>query len=321
MLLTTGQLVSGALLLLLGGELVVRGASKLALAAKLSPLFVGLTIVSFGTSAPELAVSVLTAWSGQADITLGNVIGSNLFNLLVILGACALVVPLDVNRQVTRFDIPVMIGAAILMLALSGDSNLTRRDGLLLVLLLGIYLAVSFFLGRREFRESAEEQEEPLESSGVRAVVVNLLLVAAGVGSLVLGCRWFVGASVAIAKLVGMSEAVIGLTIVSIGTSLPELVTSMIACLQGQRSIAIGNAVGSTTMNILIVLGVTACVAPAGIPVSSSLLFLDMPAMAGVCFLSWPILASKNRVERWEGLLLVSLYAAYMVFLLNKTAG
>lgn len=317
MLLTLGQLVAGALMLLLGGELVVRGASKLALAAKLSPLFVGLTVVSFGTSAPELAVSMLTAWNGQADITLGNVVGSNLFNLLVILGFSAIVVPLQVSRQVVRFDVPVMVGAALLMIGFGYDGAISRIDGLILLAALVGYLAVSFVLGRRKF--SADEVEvSDSEAPAWKGILFNMALLSAGIGLLIGGCRLFVDASVVIASRAGMSEAMIGLTIVSVGTSLPELVTSVMASWKGQRSIAIGNAIGSTTLNVLIVLGMTTCVTPGSIPVSQDLIRQDMLVMLAACALTWPLLATGLRVSRMEGAVLVAAYVGYLGYLLSK---
>ncbi|TWU60939.1 MULTISPECIES: calcium/sodium antiporter [Crateriforma] len=332
MFLTILALLAGGVLLVLGGELVVRGASQLAFAARLSPLFVGLTVVSFGTSAPELAVSVLTALQGQADITVGNVIGSNLFNLLMIVGLSAAFVPLEVRSQVVKFDLPVMIAAAVLMYLLSDNLNLSRIDGCVFLIFLFVYFTVSFRLGRRQFESDAARDTSQTDSDDSDAaapvddpssplvwrVIKNLFILAVGITLLVVGCRLFVDASVAIAQRFGMSEALIGLTIVSVGTSLPELVTSVMASLKGQRSIAIGNAVGSTTLNILAVLGVTAVVAPAGIPVAEKLFASDLPMMIGSCVLIWPLFATSKRVSRLEGLFLLLVYAAYMAYLIYQ---
>ncbi len=327
MFLILVQLVFGGFLLVVGGEFVVRGASHLALAAKLSPLFVGLTVVSFGTSAPELAVSVLTALEGQADITVGNVIGSNLFNLLVIVGVAAMVVPLEVRRQVVRFDLPVMILAAVLMYVLSIDTVISLIDGVVLIAVLMAYFAISFRLGRLQFKSDAAAAGPDIDlvvpplGSPWRSVLINTVILIAGIGLLIFGCQVFVDASVSIAQRLGMSEALIGLTIVSIGTSLPELVTSVMASLKGQRSIAIGNAVGSTTLNVLAVLGITSIVASTGITVAEKLFQSDLPLMIACCVLVWPIFATGRVVSRAEGTVLVVVYTVYLVFLVRSAAG
>ncbi|WP_404304815.1 calcium/sodium antiporter [Neorhodopirellula lusitana] len=325
MLFAIGQLIAGSLLLLIGGEGVVRGASRLAILARLSPLFVGLTVVSLGTSAPEMAVSISTALEGKADITIGNVVGSNLFNMLVIIGFSAIVAALPVDRQITRFDVPVMIAACVAMGVLSYDGNINRIDGILLLVAMVTYFGISYRLGKEKPSDDMKEFVEdvagaPIESDSLGkkavAVLLQLLILALGIGALILGCEWFVAGSVTFARHFGLSEAVIGLTIVSVGTSLPELVTSVAATLKGERGIAIGNAVGSTILNILAVLGVASVVSPVGINVLCSIAFIDVPVMIGAAVLSWLVLRTGHVVSRLEGVLLVLCYCAYIVYLL-----
>ncbi|TWT97329.1 calcium/sodium antiporter [Neorhodopirellula pilleata] len=325
MLFAIGQLIAGSLLLLIGGEGVVRGASRLAILARLSPLFVGLTVVSLGTSAPEMAVSIATALDGQADITIGNVVGSNLFNMLMIVGFSAIVVALPVDRQITYFDVPVMVVTCIAMGAFGYDGNINRIDGIILLTAMVIYFGVSYKLGKQ--KPSAEMMEfvedvagEPLESDSlgrkVGAVLMQFLILALGIGALILGCEWFVAGSVTFARFFGLSEAVIGLTIVSVGTSLPELVTSVAATLKGERGIAIGNAVGSTILNILAVLGVASVVSPVGINVLRSIEVIDIPVMVAAALVSWFVFRTDHTVTRLEGFFLTGLYGCYIVYLL-----
>jgi len=331
-LFAVGQLIAGSLLLLFGGEWVVRGASRIAILARLSPLFVGLTVVSLGTSAPEMVVSVTTAMQGQADITIGNVVGSNLFNMLVIVGVSAIFSALVVDRQITSFDVPVMIATCIAMGVVGYNGVIDRLDGILLLIALVAYFAISYVLGRRgaivapsanlpadadEIVDQAAGAPPAPDSIGrkIGAAVQQLVVLSIGIACLILGCDWFVDGSVAFARRFGLSEALIGLTIVSVGTSLPELVTSVAATLKGERGIAIGNAVGSTILNILAVLGVSAVVSPAGIPVLKSIEFFDIPIMVAAAILSWVFLRSHRTVSRFEGIVMVLLYCAYVTYL------
>lgn len=331
MLLAIGQFIAGVVLLLLGGEGVVRGASRLAALARMSPLFIGLTIVSLGTSAPEMAVSVATAMEGKADITIGNVVGSNLFNMLMIVGVSAAFMALPVDRQITFFDVPVMLSATVAMFLMGIDGVMSRADGLLLVVAVLIYFAASFRLGKRNAGEKQTDQDmasvlgehyaapedQPLGRLLV-SLLLNTLLLAFGIAGLVLGCDWFVDASVYFARVLGLSETVIGLTIVSAGTSLPELVTSVAATLKGERGIAIGNAVGSTTLNIFAVLGVTAIVASDGVAVDPDVQWVDAPIMIGCAVLSWVFFCTGRVIGRLEGWGLIGIYGAYLVFLLAR---
>lgn len=313
--MTTLLFFLGLVLLIVGAEALVRGASALALSFGISPLVVGLTVVAFGTSSPELAVSVQSTWAGRVDLALGNVVGSNVFNVLFILGVSAVIVPLLVARQLVRQEVPVMVGVSLLLLMLAADGGLGRPDGLLL---LGLLLAYTVFLVRQSRRQGRADVQPggAAPPPRARSVPVQLLLIAGGLGLLVLGATWLVDAAVAFAQRLGVSELVIGLTIVSAGTSLPEGATSIVAAVRGQRDIAVGNVVGSNIFNILGVLGVSAIVAPAGLAVAPSMLAFDLPVMIAVALACLPIFFTGYMIARWEGVLFLGLYTAYTAYLL-----
>lgn len=308
-------------LLVLGAEWLVRGAARLAATAGMSSLIIGLTVVSFGTSAPELAVSTQSALSGQADIALGNVVGSNIFNVLLILGISAVITPLVVQRQLVRLDVPVMIGISFLVLFLGLDGRIGRIDGLLLVAGLATYIGVQIWQGRKAAQASAAEAAadaadtpEPIQTP--RQLLWDLALVGAGLVLLVIGSRWMVDGAVAMARFFGLSELVIGLTIVAAGTSLPEVAASIIAALRGERDIAVGNVVGSNIFNILGILGITSVIAPDGVGVAAGALAFDIPVMIAVAVACLPIFFTGWTIARWEGWLLLSYYVAYTAYVL-----
>lgn len=317
--LTLVLFVLGFVLLVGGAELLVRGASRLALAVGISPLVVGLTVVAFGTSAPELAISSHSALNGQPDIALGNVIGSNIANVLLILGISALIAPIVVSRQIIWQDVPLMIGASLLVLVLVLDGAIGRLDGLFMILLLVVYVTVTVSKSRRE---TAQEQEEFLKDSGLDVDPEEqphwfrqAFLIVIGLVLLVIGAQWLVDGAVAIARLLGLSELVIGLTIIAIGTSLPEVAASISACLHKQQDLIVGNVVGSNLFNILLVLGAAAVLAPGGIPVPQAALSFDIPVMLAVSFACLPIFFTGHLIERWEGVLFLAYYSAYLVYL------
>ena len=315
--LTIALFVAGIVLLIVGADLLVRGASRLARAAGVSPLVVGLTVVAFGTSAPEMAVSVKAAVTGQADIAYGNVVGSNIFNVLFILGLSALVAPLLVDRQLMRRDVPIMIGTSLILLALAFDGRIGRLDGALLFAGIVAYTVYSVVKSRKE--AAARREASPEEKPGpTGSPLVNVLLILGGLAMLVLGARWLVGGAVEFARTLGVSELVIGLTIVAAGTSLPEVATSVLAAFRGQREIAVGNVVGSNVFNILAVLGLSGLVAPSGIPVAPQALAFDTPVMIAVAVACLPIFFTGHVIARWEGGLFLFFYAAYTAFLLMK---
>lgn len=311
--------ILGLLLLVGGAEFLVRGASQLAAAAGVSPLIIGLTVVAFGTSAPELAVSVRAAMSGQAgaDIAVGNVVGSNIFNVLLILGLSAAVAPLVVSQRLVRVDVPLMIGASVLLLLLALDGKIGRLDGALLFAGIVVYTLFAILQGRRESQAVAAEyagefSARPRTPAGY---LINLGYIVGGLALLVLGAHWLVDGAVGIARAFGVSELVIGLTIVAAGTSLPELATSVMASIKGERDIAVGNIVGSNLFNILSVLGLAALVAPDGVNVAPSVLRFDLPIMIAVAFACLPIFFTGYTIARWEGLLFVGYYVLYTTFL------
>jgi len=306
--------VAGLGLLVLGAEWLVKGASRLAAALGISPLVIGLTVVAYGTGSPEMAVSVESALAGQADIAAGNVVGSNIFNVLFILGASAVVTPLVVSSQLVRLDVPIMIGVSALTLLLTVDGTIGRLDA---ALLFAGVVTYTVFQIRQSRKESAAIREEYAQEFGKKrsSTAANLAFIAAGLALLVLGSRWLVSGAVAIAQALGVSELVIGLTIVAAGTSLPEVATSILAAIRGERDIAVGNVVGSNIFNILAVLGLSGLAAPAGLAVSSALAAFDIPVMIGVAVACLPIFASGATIARWEGALFLFYYAAYTAYL------
>lgn len=319
MLLAIVTAVGGLLLLTLGAESLVRGASSLAAAARIPPLVVGLTIVAFGTSAPELVVSLRSALAGSPDIALGNVVGSNILNVVVILGASAAITPLRVSAQLVRFDVPLMVGLSVLVGLLAWDGRIGRADGLLLAGGLLAYIGWSIWKSRGESADVVAEYETefgfPTKSRSLPGMALDLVMLVGGLGLLILGSRWFTESAVTIARTVGFSELVIGLTIVAAGTSLPELATSLLAAVRGERDIAVGNVVGSNLFNILGVLGISAVVAGEGIPVPVSALRLDIPVMIAVAVACLPIFFTGHLIARWEGALFLAYFVAYTTYL------
>ncbi len=317
----------GLVLLIVGAEMLVRGASSLATAVGISPLVVGLTVVAFGTSSPELAVSTQASLAGQADLALANVIGSNIFNVLFILGLSAIIAPLIVSQQLVRLDVPLMIGVTVLLFLLCLDGSLGRFDGI--ILFAGI-IAYTGFLVRQSRKESAAivaEYDEAFGEDDVVAVrkptglLVNIGLVAAGLVLLVIGSRWLVDGSISIATALGVSELVIGLTIVAAGTSLPEVATSIMATIRGERDIAVGNVVGSNIYNILAILGISGIVAPGGLSVAPSMLTFDIPIAFVVALACLPIFFTGRLIARWEGWVFLGYYVAYTAFLVLNASG
>lgn len=305
----------GLVFLVAGAESLVRGASKLALSFGISPLVVGLTVVAFGTSSPELAVSVQSAHSGQAEIALGNVVGSNILNILFILGISALITPLVVARQLVHQEVPVMIGASLLLFGLALDGAISRGDGMLFAALM---VAYTVFLIRqsRAAGSGADEADASGTSRWDRHWAVQVLLVLAGLALLVLGSNWMVESAIAFARRFGISEMVIGLTIIAAGTSLPEIATSILAAIRGQRDIAVGNVVGSNLFNILGVLGASALVAPAALAVPQAMLAFDLVVMVAVAAACLPIFFTGHLIARWEGALFLAYYVAYTAYLI-----
>jgi cation:H+ antiporter len=301
---------AGLVLLGAGGHLLVRGASGLSARLGISPLVVGLTVVAWGTSAPELAVSLGAALRGQGDIAVGNVVGSNIVNVLGVLGASALVAPLAVSRRLVRLEVPILIGLSIAVYFMALDRRFGLADGLVLVTAGAAY---TVFALRTSRADAPPAPAGPGGRSG--AILARVGLVVIGLVLLAAGARWLVEGAVAVARAAGVSDLVIGLTLVAGGTSLPEVAASVVAAWRGERDIAVGNAVGSNIFNLVAVLGLTSAAAPGGIPVADAALALDLPVMVAVAMACLPLFFTGHAVARWEGGLLLAYYGAYVLYL------
>lgn len=311
-------MIVGLLLLIGGAEALIRGAAQAGRAVGLPPIVIGLTIVAFATSSPELAVSVQAAFAGQADLALGNVIGSNIVNILLILGMAATIAPLRVAEQLLRLDVPLMIGLSILIFLFGFDGQISRLEGLSLV---GLAVGYTVFAIRQSRRESAAVQAEYIREYGQRpqtgqAFLIQLALMVIGLVGLVWGAQWLVEGATAIAQALGVSDLIVGLTIVAVGTSLPEVAASVVASLRKERDIAVGNAIGSNIFNLVGVLGLTASLAPAGIPVPADALRVDMPVMIFAAVACLPIFFAYGQITRGEGLLFLGGYGLYLLYII-----
>ncbi len=310
--------IAGLVTLIIGAEVLVRGASRLALSLGISPLVVGLTVVAFGTSAPEIAVSVGAALEGRTDMAIGNVVGSNIFNVLFILGLAALVAPLIVNAQIIKQEVPIMIGASALLLAVGLDGKVSFMDAAMLFGLLLVYTGFLVVQSRRESSATQGEFETALKpkSQWDSHWAVQLLLILSGLGLLVLGSNWLVEAATSFARALGVSDLVIALTIVAAGTSMPELATSIMAAIRKERDIAVGNVIGSCTFNVLGCVGLAGMVAPDGLGMAPSLLAFDMWVMLATALACLPIFMTGREISRWEGGIFLGYYAAYTAYLI-----
>ena len=314
--------VVGLGLLVAGAELVVRGASRVATMLGISPMVIGLTIVSIGTSTPELAVGILAGLEGKGGLAVGNIAGTNVLNMLFILGLSALLRPLPLQLQIFTLELPVIVVAALLMTILAWDGNLSRIDGGVM-LLAGMAYTVALISVTR--KASPAVKQEYREEYGPKVVPRSEFLgqgrawygamLAVGIALTILGAECLVRGAVAIAQLLGVSATIIGLTVVAIGTSAPELVTTLVSTLKGDRDVAVGNLLGSSIYNILFILSVTCLVAPNGLPVEPQLLWFDIPLMAGVALGAIPVFVTGRCISRLEGALGVGIYLAYMMWI------
>lgn len=317
MLSSALMVLLGLVALVIGGEGVVRGATFLAGLARIPPVIIGLTVVALGTSSPELAVAVQSALAGEPDFVIGNVVGSNVYNVLLVLGLSALVLPLTVQRGLIRWDVPVMVAASIAFWIMAADGGLSRIDGGILIVALGVYLAIAVWQARRAARSNDDDEavrrtEPPRGPMRIAGYIGALLL---GLGLLVLGAGWVVEGAVAIAERFGLDRLVIGLTVVALGTSMPELATSVMAAVRGQRDLAVGNIVGSNIMNLLAVAGGTSLVASRTVEVAPGAISFDIPVMTAVAIACLPILFTGHSIKRWEGMLFVAYAGIYTTFL------
>lgn len=308
--------LAGLAVLVVGADVLVRGASRLAVSFGVSPLVVGLTVVAFGTSAPEMAVSVGSALAGSPDLAIGNVVGSNIANVLLILGISALITPLLVDEQIIRQEIPIMIGASALLVVMALDGNIGLLES---IALFGLVIAYTVFLvvqSRRASKAVQDEFETEIPTSTWdRHWAVQVGLIVGGLVMLVVGADWLVDSAVAFARAFGVSDLVIGLTVVAVGTSMPEIATSIVAAIRGQRDIAVGNVVGSNVFNILAVLGAAGIASGAGLPVSEAARNFDLWVMLAVAFACLPIMITGREIARWEGGVFLAYYAAYTAWL------
>lgn len=312
-------MAGGLAALTAGAELLVRGASRLARAAGVSPLVIGLTVVAFGTSAPEIAVTVGAAITGEAEIALGNVVGSNIFNVLAVLGFSALASPLVVQRRLVRSDVPLMVLLSFGVAALCLDGSLGRLEGATLAASLAGYLWWTVRRARAEGCEAGGESGEG--HPGDNSVLRDIALTAAGLLLLPAGARMLVSGASEIARALGATELVIGLTIVAAGTSLPEVATSVMAALRGERDIAVGNVVGSNIFNLLCVLGLAGMLSPSPVVVPEAALRFDIPVMLACAVACLPVAYTGYRIDRWEGALFTAYYFAYLTFLALDATG
>ncbi len=320
MLLSIAWIVLGILLLVAGGETLLRGAVGLAGILRLTPAVIGLTIVAAGTSVPELAVSGIASYQEKPDIAVANVVGSNIFNIAVIIGMCALIQPLAITGNTIRLEYPVLALVTLLCLVIAQDGTINRLDA---SLCLAIYVGFTAYLVSlvreqvtfAEARELSEEVKELTPSEKQPRAWVCLSLVAVGAALLAAGAHATVTGAADLARLLGWSERVIGLTIVSAGTGLPEVVASLVSSIRGRSDVAIGNVIGSNLFNILVILGVSGMFSP--LPVQPALMESDCWWMLGVTLLLFPIMFTGLRVSRWEGGVLLSVYGVYLGLLLS----
>lgn len=310
MLMAVMSIVGGLVLLALGAEGLVRGSSSIALRMGVTPLVIGLTVVAMGTGSPEMIVSLQAAMKGSSDLALGNIVGSNICNIALILGIAALARPLHVRSVVLQREVPIMILVTLLLAALLHDGTLGRLDGALLATGSVLYTVATYRAARRDgdavvAAEFSQEMRKPQSSFGGSA-----LLVGAGLLGLLAGANVLVSGAVVIAKAIGMSEVVIGLTVIAIGTSLPELATSVVAALRNDADVAFGNVLGSNILNILLVLGVVAMIQPIS---GASLRPLDLGMLIGSAVALYPLMWRGKIVNRLEGLVLLAAYMGFVV--------
>lgn len=314
--------IGGLALLIIGAESLVKGASRIASALGISSLVIGLTVVAFGTSSPELAISLQSVFNNQPDIALGNAVGSNIFNVLFILGIASIITPLFVAQQLIKIDVPIMIFISFLLLIFGLNGVIGNFEGAVLSAGLIGYIIFLIRLSRKEKKEIEDEYKKEFEYKDQKKAkywVVNIGLVAAGLIMLVAGSNLLLDAAVSIARILGLSELVIGLTIIAAGTSLPEIFTSVIASVRGERDIAVGNIVGSNIFNILGIIGITSFLSPNGIRVSPAALNVDIPVMIAVAVACLPVFFTGNTISRWEGILFLFYYIIYTVYLILKS--
>ena len=298
-------LIVGFVLLVKGADFFVEGSSSIAKMFKIPSVVVGLTIVAMGTSAPEAAVSITASLAGNNDIALSNVLGSNIFNLLVVIGACAIIKGVDTPTDILKRDLPINIGATALLLMIIRDFTISRMEGLFLLLCIAVYLVI---VVRKALQNKTEETDEETK---VLSPIMSIIYIVGGLCAIVFGGDLVVDKASEIAMTFGLSETLVGLTIVAMGTSLPELVTSIVATRKGETGLALGNAVGSCLFNVLFILGISASLSPISGSVAA---FIDTAILLGITVVTYLFARSEQKTLRIEGIICIGLYAAYMVY-------
>lgn len=311
-ILSVVLIISGSLLLYFGAEGLVSGSSSVAFRFGITPIVIGLTIVAFGTSSPELVVSLSAALQGSGEIAVGNVVGSNICNIALILGIAAIIRPIGVDKRVVKTDIFVMLGVSILMAVLLLDGAVSRLDGILLAAGIIGYNWLTIYMAKKDKNAAPEEEFDEYIPKKKRNIFVDVFLIAGGLGVLVLGANFFLNGAVVIADYLGASEAIIGLTVVSFGTSLPELATSVVASMKKQGDIILGNAIGSNIFNVLCILGVTAAIHPLS---TTEIDNIDLGVMIIIAAIIYPLARLGMTLSRWKGFVLLAFYFGYMYYL------
>lgn len=321
MLLQIVYIVIGVVLVLWGADRLTDGAVGIATRLNIPQIVIGLTIVAMGTSMPEFCVSLVSALKGTADLAVGNVVGSNVFNALLIVGVTALVAPMTIMRQTVRKDIPFALVASMLLVLMCLDGTLSRIDALVLLALFGFFMYVTLQAGlsaKKADKQAASDEpsqaasDEPAEAQAPMSWLRASMFIIIGLGCLIGGSNLFVGGATAVATELGISDAVVGLTVVAMGTSLPELATSVVAARKGNSGIAIGNALGSNVFNILLILGLTGAITPLTL---QGITTLDLTMLVVSMMLLWLFSFTKLTIERWEGALLTTIFVAYLTYL------
>ncbi len=301
--------VGGLICLLAGAQLLVSSSSSLAVRFGVPSIFIGVTVIAFATSAPEVAVSLDAILTNKSSLVLGNVLGSNIANVLLILGISSLLSPIAIQQRLIWLDIPIMILASVVVYLLSLDQSLGAMDGGILLLLFAGFMVFQVLQAKKESKEKIDELQVP------KSLPVQIFLLLVGLSLLVLGAHWLVQSAIEIARFWGLSELVIGLTIVAIGTSLPEIATSVFAAWNKEADLSVGNVIGSNIFNILLVLGITALFSSNGIEVTTASLALDFPFMVAVSIACLPIFFTGHKISRWEGGLFLGYYGFYLAYL------
>lgn len=314
--------LAGLVIIILGAELLLRGATRFAALMGMKPIVIGLTIVAVGTSMPELAVGITAVAEGKSSMAVGNIAGTNIVNILLILGLSAAIRSLPLELLSIRLDVPVMIASALALIGMAWNGVISRLEGSILLAGAVVYLIALIRLSKRESVKMHREYEEEygpkalLTKKGAWVGAANIGLLIVGIALTILGANLLVAGAVDIAKILGVSDAVIGLTILAIGTSAPELATTIVATIKDDREVAVGNLIGSSITNILVILGLTCVAAPDGVDVSKDILWFDLPLAAAVSLVCYPVFRSDRKVSRIEGSIFVALYALYILTLI-----